>query len=144
MRDQERYIQRPTAKNCTRLCTSHHLRLNRSSVAFDRSDSASRRAVIDTIDHITGNLDIVILSQVSAIGQFIDSKTNSKLANLGIVNSHHFTLLRRPETEARNQIDKEENDTAPEKRVCETGNRIGKLVSELDVVVVKPAAINFG
>lgn len=47
-----------TAKK--RLCTAHHLSLN-SAITLDRSDSASRRGLVNADDHVAGDFDVVIL-----------------------------------------------------------------------------------
>lgn len=70
--------------------------------------------------------------------------TYSKLANLGIINSHYLIIFGSTETKPRNQFNDEKNDTAAEKGVCQTGDRISKLISELDEVMVNPATTNFG
>lgn len=43
-----------------RLCTAHHLGLN-SAITFDWSDSASRRTLVNAVDHVAGDFDVVIL-----------------------------------------------------------------------------------
>lgn len=72
--------------------------------------------------------------------QMKEAKTYSELANLGVINTHNLILLRSTQTQTRDEVDDEQDDTCSEERVSKTGNRVGKLVAQLNVVVVDPAA----
>lgn len=120
-----------------------------SGVALYRGDGVSRSTLdtltVDAVDHISSKFNIIILHyklELNGIVCVSNGGTYCKLANLGIINTHDFIIFGSTESESRNQVDDEKNDTAAEKRVCETRYRISKLVSELNVIVVYPATIN--
>lgn len=79
------------------------------------------------IVHRAAQLDIVV-------GEF---------AELGIIQPQLFLVERSAQAEARNQVHHEEDDTGDDKRPREASNTVGKLVGQLNIVVVEPAAIDF-
>ena len=80
------------------------------------------------IRRITSHLDIII----------------RKLAQLRIIQTHLLFLGARPQRQSRNQVHQEQNNTSPAKGISEARNGVGKLVGELDVVLVEPAARDGG
>ena len=76
------------------------------------------------MDNISGELDVVV----------------GKLANLGVIDTQDFGVVAGAKLTARNEVDEEQDDAGAEERVCEARHRVRKLVAELDVVVVEPAA----
>ena len=70
--------------------------------------------------------------------------TYGKLPNLDIVHPHDFVVLGRTKTQSRDEVDEEEDDAAAEEGVGQAGDGVGELVTELDVVFVEPAAVDFG
>ena len=124
-----------------------------SGVSLYGGDGVSRDTLdmltVDAVNHISSKFNVVILqNKLEEFNEYVcvwkGERTYSKLANFGIINTHNLIIFGSTETKSRNQINDEKNDTAAEKGVCKTGDRISKLVSELDVVVVNPATTNFG
>jgi hypothetical protein len=70
-------------------------------------------------------------------------QTYSKLANLHIVDAEDFLFLARTELEngeeLSDKVEAAEDHARSDKRVCAASNGIGKLVAELDPVMVEPA-----
>jgi hypothetical protein len=69
-------------------------------------------------------------------------RTYSKLANLGVVNTHDLIFLGGTKAEAGDEVHDEQDDACTEKGIGKSGDGVGKLVTKLDIVVVDPAAIN--
>lgn len=69
--------------------------------------------------------------------------TYSKLADLGIVNTHDLVFLVCTKAESRNEVENEQDNASTEERVRSSRHRVSELVPELDIVVVDPASSNF-
>ena len=67
-------------------------------------------------------------------------ETYRELAQLHIIDPRHLFLLRDAESEAGDVVHGEEDEAGAAEGVDEVGERVRKLVAELDVVVVQPAA----
>lgn len=65
-----------------------------------------------------------------------------KLSELTIIKTHLLLLGSHAQAETGDKVHQEQDDTGQNKGVGETGNTVGKLVSELNVVLVEPAAID--
>lgn len=80
------------------------------------------------VDDVASNLDVVV----------------GKLANLGIINAHNLILLGSTQAESGDHVHNEQDNAGSEERVGKTGEGVGKLVAQLNVVVVDPAAGDLG
>lgn len=67
---------------------------------------------------------------------------HTKLANLGVVNAQDFGFFTRTQVETRDQVHDEQDDTCPDEGVRSSGERIRKLVPDLDPVLVDPSSVN--
>lgn len=65
-----------------------------------------------------------------------------KLSELTIIETHFLLLSSHAQAEAGYKVHEEQNDAGQNKGIGETGNTVGQLVSELNVVLVEPAAID--
>lgn len=69
--------------------------------------------------------------------------TYGKLANLHVVETKHFVLVANAELEDGNELADEvegaEDEACADETVGTSRNRVGKLVAELNVVLVEPA-----
>lgn len=77
----------------------------------------------------------------------VASKLNvivGELAELSIIKTKLLLLGRDTERKTRDQVHEEQDDAGDDERVREAGNAVGKLVAELDVVLVDPAAGDLG
>lgn len=101
-----------------------------------------------TVDNVTGDLNIIILekkmSENVALADPRSKKAYSKFADFGIINTHYLIFLWRAQAKTRNEVHSEKNDTGSEEGICHSSDRVSKLVSQLDIVLVNPAAIDFG
>lgn len=91
----------------------------------------------------TGTLHITLLTH-NNIGK-LASQLNiivSKLSELCIIHAQCLFILRCSETESRNEVHEEENDTGAEERISEARHAVCELVGELDPVMVEPTAGN--
>jgi hypothetical protein len=67
-----------------------------------------------------------------------------KLSNLGFVQTEFLFVFADAEGQAWDEVHEEEDDACAKEGVGEAGDAVGKLVGELDPVVVEPAAGDFG
>ena len=106
----------------------------------------SRLAALDAVDNVTSDFDVVILNRlVSQSSGLIESMgTYSKLANLSIVDTQNLILFRGTQAESRDEVENEQDDAGSEEGVGSSRYRVGKLVSQLDIVMIDPAAGNRG
>lgn len=88
-----------------------------------RTDSRVLLAREDVVD-MTTELNIIVC----------------KLAQLGIIEANVLLLSRGAQRQTRDKVHQEEDDTSHDKGVRESGDTVGKLVTELDVIVVQPAS----
>jgi hypothetical protein len=70
--------------------------------------------------------------------------TYSKLANLGIIDTHDLIFLGSAKAEAGNEVHDEKDNAGSKEGISHSGDRVSKLVSQLDIVLVDPATINLG
>lgn len=70
--------------------------------------------------------------------------TYSKFANFGVIDTKDFIFFRDTQAKAGDHVNDKEDDAAAEEGVGHAGDGIGKLVAELDVIVVDPAAVDLG
>lgn len=70
--------------------------------------------------------------------------TYSKFTNLSIVNAHDLVFLGSTQAQTRNEVENEQDNACPEERISEARDGISKLVAQLNVVVVDPAARDLG
>jgi hypothetical protein len=73
---------------------------------------------------VAGDLDVVI----------------GELAELAVVETNLLPLGGDAQRQAGHEVHEEQDDAGHDERVREAGDAVGKLVAELDVVVVDPAA----
>lgn len=68
------------------------------------------------------------------------------LAHLRLVDTDQFGLLARAKSEipAREEMHRPQNDRGDDEGIGETGDRVGELVAQLDVVVIDPATWDDG
>ena len=88
----------------------------------------ARLAALNAIDNVASDFNVVV----------------SKLANLSIVNAHDLILLGSTQAETGDQVEDEQDDAGAEERVGKARDRVSQLVTQLDIVVVDPATVNFG
>lgn len=67
-----------------------------------------------------------------------------ELAQLGVVEARLLVLGRGAQAEAWDEVHDEEDDARDAEGVGESGDAVGELVRELDVVAVQPAAVDLG
>lgn len=70
--------------------------------------------------------------------------TYGKFANLSIIDAHDLVVFRSTETQTRDEVQNKQNHTAQDERIGESRDGVGKLVSQLNIVVVEPATGNLG
>ena len=68
----------------------------------------------------------------------------SKFANLSVVHSENLSLFTSTEMKSRDKIHNEEDDAGSTKGIGKPGERIGKLVPKLDIVMIEPTARDDG
>lgn len=68
-------------------------------------------------------------------------KAYRKLADLRIIHAQHLSLLTGAETEARNEVEQEQDNARSTERIDESGHRIRQLIGQLDPMTVEPAAL---
>jgi hypothetical protein len=86
------------------------------------------RDASDIAGYVASNLDIVV----------------RELAKLAIVETNLFLLGADAQRQTGNEVHEEQDDAGHDKRVREPSHTVGKLVTELDVVLVDPATGNLG
>lgn len=62
-----------------------------------------------------------------------------EFAHFGVVDTDDFALLVCSKSAARDEVHDPENDSGHNERIRNTGDRVGELVTKLNVVVIKPA-----
>ena len=88
----------------------------------------------DEVGDGAGNLDVVV----------------GELSELGVIETQLLILGADAEGQTGDKVEDEEDDACHDERVRETGNAVGELIAELDVVVINPptrdngAAIKMG
>ena len=70
--------------------------------------------------------------------------THSKLANLGVIDTHNLILFGSTKTKTGDEVHEEQNDTCSEEGIDKSSDRVGKLISKLDVVLVDPTTVDLG
>lgn len=80
------------------------------------------------VEDLAGELDVVI----------------GELANLGIVDAEYLRLLVGTEPQAGYHVDDEQDQSRKGEGVEAAGDGVGQLVAQLDPMVVKPTACNYG
>jgi hypothetical protein len=69
-----------------------------------------------------------------------------EFTNLDVINTKSLLFFSCTQTECRqkfaDKVQCAQNQTSADERVCAAGERVGKLVAQLDPVVVEPTAIN--
>lgn len=70
--------------------------------------------------------------------------TYGKLANLGIINTQNLILFGSTQAQTGNEVHDEQDNAGTDKGVGKSSDGVGKLVTELNVVVVDPATGDHG
>ncbi len=107
---------------------------------------AARKRFLVHLDRTAAILALVLLGKTGpddGIAHQLDVIVR-ELANFGVVHTEYLCFFGGPESEARDQVHDEEDETGATKAVGEAGDGVGELVGELHPVVVEPAAGDFG
>lgn len=83
-----------------------------------------RHGLLGLVQDLARQLDVVV----------------GELADLGVVDAHDLGLLGRAQRQPGDQVHHEEDDAGQDEAVRHAGHGVGKLVAQLNPVVVQPAA----
>ena len=84
-------------------------------------------------DNASGSIGDLALMLNIIVGEF---------PKLRVIDSDDFRLLRCAEGKTRDEVHDEKDEAGAEEAIGETGDTVGELISELDVIAVQPAAID--